>query len=51
MSGAELLRAIGWGLLCVAVPVVWGVVVNAVFDRLSKRPGGGRDTAPPEYHI
>ena len=40
-----------WGLVCLAVPVAWGIVTNRVFERLSRRPGGSRHTAPPEYHI
>lgn len=51
LDAVEIAKALGWGLVCVAVPVVWGVAVNLVFDRLAKRPGGSRDTAPPEYHI
>ena len=40
-----------WGLVCLAVPVAWGVVINRLFERLSKRKGAGGDAAPPEYHI
>lgn len=47
----SFLSLAGWALLCVVVPVAWGVVVNKLFDIYSKRRGAGRDTAPPEYHI
>lgn len=47
----DWLANIGWIALCLCVPVVWGVVVNKLFDIYSARRGAGRDTAPPEYHI
>ena len=47
----EVAATVGWGLLCVAVPVLWGVAVNAIFERLARRKGAGRDAAPPEYQI
>ena len=40
-----------WAVTCLAVPIVWGVVVNWLFERLAKRRGAGGDAAPPEYNI
>ena len=40
-----------WGLICLAVPVAWGIAINQLFERLSKRKGAGEDAAPPEYNI
>lgn len=47
-------RRIGFALLCVVVPVVWGVLVNKAFDAWRARRGrGARGDGPifPDYQI
>lgn len=48
---SDWLPLVGWVALCVAIPVLWGVIVNAVFDAYSASSGSAGEAAPPEYHI
>lgn len=47
----DWLATAAWVLLCLTVPIAWGVVVNRVFDFFTARRRGIRDSTPPEYHI
>ncbi len=47
----DVLWKLLWIVVCITVPVVWGVIVHAVFERLRSRPRDDEDSVLSDFQI